>query len=138
MRTQKKVVQMQWTNNKFITTLGISIVLAFGMISVVFGVIYLSSGRDIPVPVPALLMAFAIVFVLGSVFFEDRGADRVGALVGGSIVAAIVSLTMMLICGGVLYLLTNGMKTGIDKIVSMLAVCMVIGMAAFSYLRAHR
>ena len=138
MRTQKKVVQMQWTNNKFITTLGISIVLALGMISVVFGVIYLSSGGDIPVPLPALLMAFAIVFVLGSVFFEDRGADRVGALVGGSIVAAIVSLTMMLICGGVLYLLTNGMKTGIDKIVSMLAVCMVIGMAAFSYLRAHR
>ncbi len=132
------MVKMQWTNNKFITTLGISIVLALGMISVVFGVIYLSSGGDIPVPLPALLMAFAIVFVLGSVFFEDRGADRVGALVGGSIVAAIVSLTMMLICGGVLYLLTNGMDTGIDKIVSMLAVCMVIGMAAFSYLRAHR
>ncbi len=129
---------MQWTNNKFITTLGISIVLAFGMISVVFGVIHLSSGGGIPVPLPALLMAFAIVFVLGSVFFEDRGADRVGALVGGSIVAAIVSLTMMLVCGGVLYLLTNGMETGIDKIVSMLAVCMVIGMAAFSYLRAHR
>ena len=129
---------MQWTNNKFITTLGISIVLAFGMISVVFGVIYLSLGMGIPVPLPALLMAFAIIFVLGSVFFEDRGADRVGALVGGSIVAAIVSLTMMLVCGGVLYLLTNGMETGIDKIVSMLAVCMVIGMAAFSYLRAHR
>ena len=31
---------MQWTNNKFITTLGISIVLAFGMISVVFGMIF--------------------------------------------------------------------------------------------------
>ena len=129
---------MQWTNNKFITTLGISIVLAFGMISVVFGVIHLSSGGANPVPLPALLMAFAIVFVLGSVFFEDRGADRVGALVGGGIVAAIVSLIMMLVCGGVLYLLTNGTETGIDKIVSMLAVCMVIGMAAFSYLRAHR
>ncbi len=129
---------MQWTNNKFITTLGISIVLALGMISVVFGVIHLSSGKDIPVPLPALLMAFAIVFVLGSVFFEERGADRVGALVGGGIVAAIVSLIMMLVCGGVLYLLTNGTETGIDKIVSMLAVCMVIGMAAFSYLRAHR
>jgi len=51
---------MQWTNNKFITTLGISIVLAFGMISVVFGVIYISSGEGIPVPLPALLMAFAI------------------------------------------------------------------------------
>jgi len=125
---------MQWTNNKFITTLGISIVLAFGMISVVFGVIYISSGEGIPVPLPALLMAFAIVFVLGSVFFEDR----VGALVGGGIVAAIVSLVMMLVCGGVLYLLTNGRDTGIDKIISMLAVFMVVGMAAFSYLRTHR
>jgi hypothetical protein len=129
---------MQWTNNKFITTLGISIVLALGMISVVFGVIHISSGGGNPVPLPALLMAFAIVFVLGSVFFEDRGADRVGALVGGGIVAAIVSLITMLVCGGVLYLMTNGMDTGIDKIISMLAVCMVLGMAAFSYLRSHR
>jgi hypothetical protein len=129
---------MQWTNNKFITTLGISIVLAFGMISIVFGVIYISSGVGIPVPLPALLMAFAIVFVLGSVFFEERGADRVGALVGGGIAAAIVSLIMMLVCGGVFYLLINGRDTGIDKIVSMLAVFMVVGMAAFSYLRTHR
>ncbi|MEA3282461.1 MAG: heat-shock protein [Euryarchaeota archaeon] len=129
---------MQWRNNKFITTLGISIVLALGMISIVFGVIHLSSGGDNPVPTPALLMAFAIVFVLGSVFFEDRGADRVGALVGGGIVAAIVSLITMLVCGGVFYLLTNGMDTGVDKIISMLAVCMVLGMAAFSYLRSHQ
>ena len=129
---------MQWRNNKFVTTLGISVVLAFGMISIVFGVIYISSGEDLPVPLPVMLMAFAIVFVLGSVFFEDRGADRVGALVGGGIVAAIVSLITMLVCGGVLYLMTNGMNTGIDKIISMLAVCMVLGMAAFSYLRSHR
>ena len=129
---------MQWRNNKFVTTLGISVVLAFGMISIVFGVIYISSGEDLPVPLPVMLMAFAIVFVLGSVFFEDRGADRIGALVGGGIAAAIVSLIVMLVCGGVLYLLTNGMETGIDKIVSMLAVCMVLGMAAFSYLRAHQ
>jgi len=132
---------MQWIKNKFITTLGISIVLAFGMISIVFGVVHLfsvSSLEDLPVPPPALLMVFAIIFVLGSVFFEERGADRVGALAGGGIAAAIVSLILMLICGGVLYLLTHGMETGIDRIVSMLAVCMVIGMVAFNYLRAHR
>ena len=132
---------MQWIKNKFITTLGISIVLALGMISIVFGVINLfsvSSLGDLPVPLPVLLMVFAIVFVLGSVFFEERGAEWVGAMVGGSIAAAIVSLILMLICGGVLYLLTHGMETGIDKIISMLAVCMVIGMVAFNYLQAHR
>ncbi len=132
---------MQWIKNKFITTLGVSIVLALGMISIVFGVIYLfsvSSLKDLPVPLPVLLMVFAIIFVLGSVFFEERGAERVGAMVGGGIAAAIVSLILMLICGGVLYLLANGMETGIDKIVSMLAVCMVIGMVAFNYLQAHR
>jgi hypothetical protein len=41
---------MQWTSNKFITTLGISIVLAFGMISVIFGMVCPSSGGGYPGP----------------------------------------------------------------------------------------
>lgn len=134
----KKMSKMQWTENKFVKALGISIVLALGMISLVFGAISLVGGNGNPVPLPALLMAFAIVFILGSVFFEDRGAERVGALVGGCIAAAVLTLTLVLICGGVLFLLENGVETGVDKIVSMLAVCMIIGMATFNYLRDGR
>ncbi|MEA1945513.1 MAG: heat-shock protein [Euryarchaeota archaeon] len=129
---------MQWIENKFTRALGISIILALGMISIVFGAIHLFAAREISVPLPVLLMAFAVVFVLGSVFFEERGADRIGALIGGGVTAMVLSLVLILICGGVLHLLTQGMETGIDRIVSMLAVCMVIGMAAFNYLRAYR
>jgi len=132
------MIQMQWIENKFTRALGISIILALAMISIVFGAIHLFTAREISVPLPVLLMAFAIVFVLGSVFFEERGADRIGALIGGGVVAMVLSLVLILICGGVLYLLIHGMETGIDRIVSMLAVCMVIGMAVFNYLRAYR
>jgi len=138
MQLRLKVIRMQWTQNKFTKALGISIVLALGMISIVFGAISLLQYHENPVPLPALLMAFAIVFILGSVFFEDRGAERVGALVGGCIAAAVLTLTMVLICGGVLFLLRDGLETGVDKIVSMLAVCMIIGMATFNYLRDGR
>lgn len=128
---------MQWTQNKFAKALGISIVIAFGMVSATFGVISLFAKGGNPVPLPVLLIVFAIVFVTGSVFFEERGADRIGAMVGGSIAAATVSLVMVLICGGVLYLLENGMQTGIDRVVSMLAVCMVLGMVTFNYITHH-
>ena len=67
---------MRWTQNKFTKTLGISIIIALGMVSATFGVINLFAEGDNPVPLPALLMAFAIVFVAGSVFFEALGADR--------------------------------------------------------------
>ncbi|MCK4652779.1 MAG: hypothetical protein KAT13_06815, partial [Methanosarcinales archaeon] len=107
------------------------------MVSATFGVISLFAKGGNPVPLPVLLIVFAIVFVTGSVFFEERGADRIGAMVGGSIAAATVSLVMVLICGGVLYLLENGMQTGIDRVVSMLAVCMVLGMVTFNYITHH-
>jgi heptaprenylglyceryl phosphate synthase len=45
------------------------------MISIVFGAISLFVGGGDPATILALLMAFAIVFVTGSVFFEVRGAD---------------------------------------------------------------
>ena len=133
----KKLGKLQWMENRFAKALGISAILALGMISIVFGVVRLFAEKGNPVPLPALLMAFAIIFVLGSVFFEERGADRIGALVGGGIAAVAVSLVMVLICGGVLYLLENGMQTGIDRVVSMLAVCMVLGMVAFNYITHH-
>ncbi|HIE31330.1 MAG TPA: hypothetical protein EYP67_02975 [Methanosarcinales archaeon] len=128
---------MRWTQNKFIRSLGISIVIAFGMVSATFGAINLFVEGGNPVPLPVLLMAFAIVFVLGSVFFEERGADRIGALIGGGIAAAVVSLVLVLICGGVIYLLIHATETGVDKIASMIAVCMVIGMAALNYSTHH-
>lgn len=133
----KKLGKLQWMENRFAKALGISAILALGMISVVFGAVRLFAKGGNPVPLPALLMAFAIIFVLGSVFFEERGADRIGALVGGGIAAVAVSLVMVLICGGVLYLLENGMQTGIDRVVSMLAVCMVLGMVTFNYITHH-
>lgn len=133
---------MRWTENKFISALVISTILALGMISIVFGAIYLFTYKEIAVPMPVLLMAFAIAFVLSSVFFEERGADRIGALIGGGITAIMLSLILVLTCSGVLYLLTHGMETGIDKIASMLAICMIIGMVIFNYiahnLRGHR
>ena len=128
---------MQWTQNKFIRSLGISIVIAFGMVSATFGVINLFVDGKNPVPLPVLLMAFAIVFVLGTAFFGERGADKIGAMVGGGIAAAAVSLVLVLICGGVVYLLAHGTETGVDKIASMIAICMVIGTVAFNYSTHH-
>ena len=67
---------MRWTQNKFTKALGILAILVRGMISIVFGAISIFAGGGDPATLPALLMAFVIVFVTGTVFFEARGADR--------------------------------------------------------------
>jgi len=67
---------MRWTQNKFTKTLGISQILVLGVISIVFGAISIFNGGGDPATLPALRLAFAIVFVAGSVFFEARGEDQ--------------------------------------------------------------
>ena len=66
---------MRWTQNKFTKALGISAILALWIISIAFGAISLFAGGGDPVTLPALRLAFAIVFVTGSVFFEARSAN---------------------------------------------------------------
>ena len=61
---------MRWAQNKFAKALGILIVIASGMVSIVFGAISIFVKGGDPATLPALLMAFAIVFVTGTVFFE--------------------------------------------------------------------
>ncbi|MEA1908387.1 MAG: hypothetical protein U9N43_05085 [Euryarchaeota archaeon] len=65
---------MRWNQNKFTKSLGISAILAPGMISIAFGAISIFAGGGDLATLPALLIVFAIVFVTGSVFFEARGA----------------------------------------------------------------
>ena len=66
---------MRWTHNKFTKALGILAILALVMISIDFGAISPCVNGGDPALLPALRLAFAIVFAAGSVFFEARGAD---------------------------------------------------------------
>lgn len=67
--------EMRGTQNKFTKALGTVVILALGIVSIVFGAISIFARGSDPATLLALLLAFAIVFVTGSVFFEARGTD---------------------------------------------------------------
>ena len=64
---------MRWTQSKFTKSLGISVIRIRGVILIVFGAISIFVKGSDPAALPAPVLAFAIIFVTGSVFFEARG-----------------------------------------------------------------
>lgn len=79
------------SENPFVQAIAASTVMAVFMIGVALGIMFMMSNSISPMPLPLILLIFAVVFITGSVFFENRGADQVGSLVGGFI--ASVALT---------------------------------------------
>ncbi|MGP8319953.1 MAG: heat-shock protein [Methanosarcinaceae archaeon] len=117
------------SDNPFIQALAISISMAVFMIGVAFGIINMASTGESPMPFALLLLIFAVVFITGSVFFEERGADHVGSLIGGCIAAFTLTFTLMAFFSGIIYSFNGGIDTlGWENIVSALAICMISSM----------
>ncbi|HJH31837.1 MAG TPA: heat-shock protein [Methanosarcinaceae archaeon] len=117
------------SDNPFVQALAISLSMAVFMIGVALGIINIVKTGTPPVPFALLLLIFAIVFIAGSVFFEERGADHVGSLIGGCIAAFTATFALMSFFSGIVYALNGGITTlGWENIISALAICMVASM----------
>ena len=116
-------------DNPFVQALAISTAMAVFMIGVALGIINIISTGSSPMPLAFLLLIFAVVFITGSVFFEERGADHVGSLIGGSIAAFAATFAAASFFSGIVYAFDGGINTlGWEQIVSALAICMVASM----------
>lgn len=117
------------SENPFLKAITISTTMAVFIIGVAFGLKYMLSEGAIPMPLWTLLLIFAIIFIIGSVFFEQRGADQVGSLIGGSIVAVSTTFASVSFFGGMVYAFNGGIQSlGIESVISALAICMIISM----------
>ena len=115
--------------NPFVQALAISTAMAVFMIGVALGIIHILDTGSSPMPIALMLLIFAVVFITGSVFFEERGADHTGALIGGCIAAFAATFAAVSFFSGIAYVFNGGANTlGWEQIISALALCMVASM----------
>ena len=120
--------------------------MALVMLGIALGIIYISVARRSPIPLYLVLMIGAISFIMGSAFFDSRGADQVKSLIGGGVIALSSTFTITAMIGGVLYILHindiikdnlgESLKEtypGWGAMISMLAVCMVASMIILEF-----
>ena len=117
------------SDNPFVQALAVSGTLSMFMIGMALGVMNIFSTGISPMPSSMILLIFAVLFIVGSVFFEMRGADQVGALIGGCVVSFAATISIFSFFGGVDLVLNGGLEAlGWDKMVSALALCMIASM----------
>ena len=93
------------------------------------GIMTMLSTKAIPLPFAVMLLIFAVMFIAASVFFEDRGADHAGSLIGGGIAAFAVTFAVTAFFTGLSFAFKGGMTDlGWEKMVSALAICMIASM----------
>ena len=125
-------------NNPFVQALVVSTVMAVFMIGVALGIMGMVTAESnrLPLPFPILLLIFAVIFITGSVFFEQRGADHIGSLIGGTIVAFSATFACASFFGGIMYALKGGITAiGMPQIISALAICMIASMVIVKLLQ---
>jgi hypothetical protein len=117
------------TENPFVQALVVSTTMAIFMVGVAFGLMSMAREGSTPVPMAVMLLIFAVIFIAGSVFFESRGADYMGSLVGGAIISLVATFSATAFFSGVRFAIGGGItEIGFDQVVSALAVCMVASM----------
>jgi len=122
-------------DNPFIEALAISGGMAVFMIGIALGIMDMISTNISPLPPSVILLIFAILFIVGSVFFEKRGADEIGSLLGGGIISFATTFSIISFFGGVNFAIDDGITTiGWDKLVSALAICMIASMLIVRFL----
>lgn len=124
--------------NHFVQAIVMSVMMALIMICVALGVKYLlSPSGENQIPGPLIMLAFAVVFIAGSVFFEkQRGVDKMYSMVGGAIVSIVVIFILITLGNGIYYaIFANGLaEMGFETILSSIAIGMIASMVAYNYL----
>jgi len=85
------------SQNNYLKTLILSVLLAFFLVFAVFGMYGLISGKTISsfIPLALVFLIFAILFVIGYEFFNSRLARKSAALLVGFLAAFVVTVLIL-------------------------------------------
>jgi len=127
-------IELKFTPPDFTKVLSIVLGIAvLMMITVVYGINYILKINQFPLQPYFILLLFAVVFVLASVFYEKRGAVYPWFLLGGAVASACFVFLITAIIGGLRYVLDNGFTgLGTDTVFYSLSICIILSMILYN------
>ena len=141
MARKKKEVTYK---NSFINKPLIIIVIAIFMLIVALGVLGIVQGKifnqsQTSYLLIILLVIFAISFIIGSVFFENKGVNKLHSLIGGCAIALIIVFSIITFISGIAYIFNGAIcNIGPELLISAFAICMIISMISFNVITRNR
>jgi hypothetical protein len=119
--------------NYFLRTLVIVVGMSLTMITVALGIIYLFE-KGLPMPTPLIFLIFAVSFIIGTTFFESRGAVHPWSLIGGAVSSIAVTFIVTSITGGILYVATGSLSgIPVETVLYSLSACMIVSMVTLNF-----
>ncbi len=113
--------------DSLLVSLGVSILILF----VAFGLMFIFENKESPISIPLLLLLIAMSFIVGSAYFDKKGAHSIYSLIGGAIVSASATFIIVSVVGGIRYLFisisTNSLPS-LESIISVIALLMIVSM----------
>ncbi len=128
--------QLRYVN--FVEALAISTIMALIMVGMALGILCF---RDYPGVLlhPGVVLMVAVLFIIGSVFFNSLDGNRVKSLVSGGVFSIMSTLLILCVGGGILFSWNGGAGSSagmpnINTLTSSIAVCMIISMVMVNLL----
>ncbi len=101
------------------------IIIAMGIISLF--------ENGISLPTSVVLLIFAILFTVCTVFFQHRGAEYPWSLVGGAAGSMILTFVISSIIGGLIFITSGGLSNiPINTLLYSMSVCMIVSMISLN------
>ncbi|MCD4843686.1 MAG: heat-shock protein [Methanosarcinales archaeon] len=101
------------------------IIVALGIISL------FDSGISLPMPV--VLLIFAVFFTLCTVFFQHRGAEYPWSLVGGAAGSLGITFVISSIIGGLIFITSGGLSSiPFNTLLYSISTCMIVSMISLN------
>lgn len=103
--------------------------MAVFLVDMGLGLFEIFSTKTSPLPRAFILLIFAVVFITAMVFYERRGVDPFGSLLGGALAGFGFSFVIVFLVGGVQFAFSGGISAlGWEQVISAVAGCMVLSM----------
>lgn len=124
--------------SNFLEALTVSAGMAFLMLGVAFGLMFMNEEKKLPLDNPYILVILALTFIISTVFFEKQKVNRITSLIYGGLFSTFITFIIITVIGGVMLINTktfpaSNLPTS-SEIISALAVCMIISMVIINLL----
>jgi hypothetical protein len=113
-------------SNYFLNSLLLSFSISILILFIAFGLMYIFENKEIPISISLLLLLIAMSFIVGSAYFDKKGAHSIYSLIGGAIVSASATFIIISIIGGIKYIFTSTSSIPpLESIISVIALLMI-------------